>query len=177
MAILGLIRRIMGASNDVGLCYNAMVAQARQPHFYAQLGVPDTFDGRFECIVLHLAILHAAMAEPVERHAQRQALVEHFVSDMDNQMREIGVSDSGISKKMTKTAEHLYGRFKSYQSSIATGDVTTLAENLSAFLSISMPEHAERIAQYVLVAAAQFESANKANAMSHFSQWPEMKEF
>ena len=99
MAILGLIRRIMGASNDVGLCYNAMVAQARQPHFYAQLGVPDTFDGRFECIVLHLAILHAAMAEPVERHAQRQALVEHFVSDMDNQMREIGVSDSGHQQK------------------------------------------------------------------------------
>ena len=166
----------MGASNDVGACYNAMVAQARQPHFYAQLGVPDTFDGRSGGIVLHLAILHAAMAEPVERHAQRQALVEHFVSDMDNQMREIGVSDLGISK-MTKTAEHLYGRFKSYQSSIATGDVTTLAENLSAFLSISMPEHAERIAQYVLVAAAQFESVNEANAMSHFSQWPEIKEF
>ena len=136
MAILGLIRRIMGASNDVGLCYNAMVAQARQPHFYAQLGVPDTFDGRFECIVLHLAILHAAMAEPVERHAQRQALVEHFVSDMDNQMREIGVSDSGISKKMTKTAEHLYGRFKSYQSSIATGDNDAGGKPIGFFVDI-----------------------------------------
>ena len=177
MAILGLIRRIMGAPNDVDACYNAMVAQARQPHFYSQLGVPDTFDGRFECIVLHLAILHAAMAEPVARHGQRQALVEHFVSDMDNQMREIGVSDSGISKKMTKTAEHLYGRFKSYQSSIARSDAVTLAENLSVFLSISLPDHADRIAKYVLAASARLESTNDANAMGHFSQWPEIKEY
>ena len=176
MAILGLIRQIMGAPNEVDTCYQAMVAQARQPYFYAQLKVPDTFDGRFECIVMHLGILHAVMAEPSERHAQRQALVERFVSDMDNQMREIGVSDSGISRKMTKTAEHLYGRLKSYQQSIAGGDVLELAQNLSVYLALPHDDGAQRIAQYVLTAAARLKTVGDTNSLRHFCEWPDIKD-
>jgi len=176
MAILGLIRQIMGAPNEVDACYQAMVAQARQPYFFAQLNVPDTFDGRFECIVMHLAILHAAMAEPSERHAHRQALVERFVSDMDNQMREIGVSDSGISRKMTKTAEHLYGRLKSYQQSIASSNKLELAQNLSVYLSLPHDDGAQRIATYVLTASTRFKTAGETNSLRHFCEWPDIKD-
>ena len=82
-----------GASNSEKL-YGAIVAQARLPIFYRSLGVPDTLEGRFTLLSLHLfVVLHRLKAEGAEGAGIVQGLVDRFSQDMETVLRELGVSD------------------------------------------------------------------------------------
>src|SRR5262245_47652746 len=87
--------------------YGMIVAQARLPVFYADFGVPDTVNGRFDMILMHLWLvlrrLHA-----VGDTATAQGLFDHFCSDMDANLREMGVGDLTVPKRMTKFGEAFY---------------------------------------------------------------------
>ena len=112
--------------------YAAIVAQARQPEFYATGGVPDTVDGRFEMIALHtylvLRRLRAA-GETEERLAQ--ALVDVLFSDMDASLREMGAGDLGVGKRVKQMATAFYGRVAAYEAAEKAGDIPqALARNL-----------------------------------------------
>ncbi|MBM3504817.1 MAG: ubiquinol-cytochrome C chaperone [Alphaproteobacteria bacterium] len=103
--------------------YEAVVRQARQPAFYAECGVADTLDGRFDMIVLH-AVLVIARLQP---HAGlprelAQALFDHLFTDMDHSLREIGAGDMGIAPRIKKMARAFYGRAQAYQEGLAQGD-------------------------------------------------------
>ena len=83
-----------GASNSEKL-YGAIVAQARLPVFYRSLGVPDTLEGRFALLSLHLfAVLHRLKAEGAEGARLAQELVDRFSQDMETVLRELGVERS-----------------------------------------------------------------------------------
>ena len=95
--------------------YGTSVTQARQETFYAQRGVPDTVEGRFEMIVLHLFL--------VVRRLQRQgkqgqdlarAMLEAFVIDVDDHMREVGIADLKVPKHVKKAAAIAYERYGDY---------------------------------------------------------------
>jgi cytochrome b pre-mRNA-processing protein 3 len=99
--------------------YTALVAQARAPVFYARHGVPDTLDGRFEMIVLHVfLVLHRLRAVP---EAQRfgQALYDVLFADMDRALREMGTGDLSIGKQVKLMATALAGRIAAYQAGLA----------------------------------------------------------
>lgn len=105
--------------------YDAIVAQSRLPIFYLRHGVPDTVTGRFEMIVVHMfLVLERLQAEPAEnadRAAQLgQALNEAFIGDMDSAMREMGVADVRVGKRMHQAAGAFFGRLMAYRKAVET---------------------------------------------------------
>lgn len=117
-----ILQRLFGRkTNSIAAVYDAIVASARQPHFYANLGVPDTLDGRFDMIVLHLFLVLDRMKGEDEKF--RQSLTDYFFMDMDRSLREIGVGDLTVGKKVRKMAEAFYGRINAYQTAMEQGEV------------------------------------------------------
>ncbi|WP_425405123.1 ubiquinol-cytochrome C chaperone family protein [Hwanghaeella sp.] len=98
--------------------YGTVVEQARKPVFYTGLKVADTVDGRFDMIVLHLfLILNRFPREERQSPVLRALLEEHF-ADMDNSLREIGVGDLSVPKKIHRMIDALYGRFETYEKAL-----------------------------------------------------------
>jgi len=132
--IFRLFRRDPRAATIAAL-YGAIVAQARAPGFYLEYGVPDTPEGRFDMIVLHLALVcrrlgRAPGAEgPRQGPAQSlsQAVFDRFCRDMDHNLREMGVGDLGVPKKMRKLGEAFYGRLNAYDRALAVAGNEELA--------------------------------------------------
>ena len=99
--------------------YAAAAAQARQPGFYLA-GAPDTPTGRFELYTLHVVlILHRLKGQGEEAAEVGQALFDTFVANLDLALRELGVGDLSVGKKMRKLGEAFYGRVKSYDAALA----------------------------------------------------------
>ena len=119
-----ILRRLFKAKPEQAKAvYAAIVAATRQPHFYAKLEVPDTIDGRFDLLVLHLSLVVARLKG--EDDILRQQLIDVFCSDMDDNVRELGAGDLGVSKKVRRMAEAFQGRYVAY---IAAQDVVAMQE-------------------------------------------------
>ncbi len=100
--------------------YGAIVAAARQEKFYLEMGVPDTLDGRFDMIVLHMFLVLDRLRGGNDKF--RQQLTDVFFSDLDRTLREMGVGDLSVSKKIRPMAEAFAGRIKAYAVAAETGD-------------------------------------------------------
>ena len=86
---------------DAAKLYGAIVAQARLPVFYQELGMPDTLEGRFVVLSLHLfAVLHRLKPRGHAASSLAQDLIDRFSDDMETVLREIGVGDLAIPKRM-----------------------------------------------------------------------------
>lgn len=113
-----------------GALYAVLVAQARSPDFYAQYGVADTLDGRFDMIALHVFLaLHRLRGGDAETAVLAQALHDIMFDDMDRSLREMGVGDMGVGRRVRAMAEALYGRSAAYEEGLAADDAK-LAEAL-----------------------------------------------
>ena len=99
--------------------YAAIVAAARQPLFYAEWGVPDTVDGRFDMIVLHLYLVMDRLRP--DHLKFREGLSELFFSDMDRSIREMGAGDLSVGKKVRRMAEAFGGRVEAYENARMKG--------------------------------------------------------
>ncbi len=101
--------------------YDAVMQQARQPVFYATYGVPDTPDGRFEMVSLHTFLVLSRLRGRGEAAQElAQDLFDHMFRDMDHALREMGVGDMAIGKRIQKMASKFYGRADAYQKAFAT---------------------------------------------------------
>lgn len=111
--------------------WNAVVATARAPHWYAQGTVPDTLDGRFDMISLVMAlVLHRIDADPAHGLAGVQ-LTELFVNDMDGQMRQIGFGDMVVGKQVGRMMGALGGRLGAYRAADGSDELrAALVRNL-----------------------------------------------
>ena len=99
--------------------YEAIVAQARQPGLYRDLGVPDSLDGRFEAVVLHLVlVLRRLKRDFPEGVDLAETLQEAFFDDMDRSLREMGAGDLGVGKRVKRMAEGFMGRLGSYEAAL-----------------------------------------------------------
>jgi cytochrome b pre-mRNA-processing protein 3 len=105
------------------LLYHRIVEQARQPIFFAACGVPDTLDGRFELIALHEFLVLSRLKQEHARTAKlAQELFDIFFADMDRALREIGVGDLAVGKRVKHMATAFYGRVVSYERGLAADD-------------------------------------------------------
>lgn len=104
--------------------YRAAVEQARRPVFYARHGVPDSVDGRFDMIALHVfLLLHRLKRDGRAQGPVGQALFDLMFADMDAGLREMGVGDLSVGRKVRAMAEGFYGRVAAYEAGLAgTGD-------------------------------------------------------
>ena len=102
--------------------YAAAVAQARQPAFYQRMAAPDTPEGRFELYTLHVVLLLHRLKGQGPRAAETgQALFDAYVRGLDDALREMGVGDLSVGKKMRKLGEAFYGRAKAYDGALDEG--------------------------------------------------------
>jgi cytochrome b pre-mRNA-processing protein 3 len=96
--------------------YARCVEQSRTPALYAELGAPDTVEGRFEVYSLHVVLLLDRLRGQGEAAAEvSQALFDTYVKSLDHALREMGVGDLSVGRKMRKLGEAFYGRCKSYE--------------------------------------------------------------
>ncbi|MCX5577545.1 ubiquinol-cytochrome C chaperone family protein [Kaistia terrae] len=109
--------------------YGAIVAQARQPALYTEFAVPDTLDGRFDMVVLHgFLLFHRLKAESADDRQVGQDVFDIFLKDMDGTLREMGVGDISVPKKLKKMAEAFFGRIRAYDEALLSGDRAKLVD-------------------------------------------------
>jgi len=126
-----LLRRLLSRSTDRDVAarlYAEAVAAARRPHLYEAAGVPDTVDGRYDLLVAHLHLLLRRLRAE-EGRAQRiaQSLMDRFVDDMDANLREMGIGDLAVAKRVHDTLGGLFGRAKAYDAALDADDPAALA--------------------------------------------------
>lgn len=109
--------------------YAQAATQARAPAFYTTLGAPDRIDARFELYTLHVLLLVMRLRDEGPSGADAaQDLFDTYVSALDHALRELGVGDLSIAKKMRKLGESLYGRMTAYEAPLRAGDAAGLGE-------------------------------------------------
>lgn len=154
---------------DVATLYARIVEQARQPAFFADLGVPDSIEGRFEVIALHGWMVMRRLGADPAAGAFNQALFDHMFADLDLNLRELGVGDLGVSKKIKNLAEHFYGRVRAYEAGLAPeAGEGALAEAIDRNLyGSTLPDaaHVGVVARYVSAAVAALEGQDAAAIM------------
>ena len=137
---------------SVAEVYVRLAERARDPSFYLRCAVPDTLDGRFDMLVLHVVILLDRLAGRGEKEAAfAQALVDRLFADMDVSLREMGVGDLSVGKKVKTMGEAFYGRVRAYSEALAR-DGGELAEALRRNLyrgADASPAQIDAMAAYV----------------------------
>jgi cytochrome b pre-mRNA-processing protein 3 len=141
----------------IAMLYGTIVAQARAPVFYRQYRVPDTVNGRLEMIMLHAVLLLWRLeqgAEPLP--ALGQAVFDRFCADMDESLREMGVGDLAVPRKMRQVGEAFYGRQAAYRTALAAdGAELGAALERNVFAGALEPAGAAWLAAYARAAASQ----------------------
>jgi cytochrome b pre-mRNA-processing protein 3 len=145
--------RQAGAAREL---YGRIVAAARQPAFYSALSVPDSVDGRFELVALHLfLVLHRLKhaGEPAAA-ALAQSLFDTAFADMDASLREMGAGDLGVGRRVKQMATGFYGRAAAYEEGLAetAGLEAALRRNLYGTVEPA-PAELAAMARYLRAAA------------------------
>ena len=131
MALFGLLRRRRHERTGF-LLYAAAVSAAREPFFYAELGVPDTLDGRFDLVGLHACMLIRRLRRlPPPGDAVAQAVFDAMFSDMDTNLREMGVGDMTVARNVRAMWEAFHGRATAYEAAFDDSDPAALEQALA----------------------------------------------
>lgn len=149
--MLTWFRRQRRLSETATELYGAVVARAREPHFYAVLGIPDTPEGRYEMIVMHLVqVLERLRAEGPGGVGLSRALIETFVADMDGAMREMGVGDLSVPKKVKSAAAGLYARADAFRQGVEGPDRAALGRAIGRLTLVAAEDdpRAAALAEY-----------------------------
>src|SRR5258708_35801833 len=146
--------------------YGMIVTQAREPLFYRDLGVPDPVNGRFDLLVLHLWMVLRRL-KPIEGGgALSQALFDRFCDDMDANLREMGVGDLTVPKRMQAFGEAFYGRVAAYDLALADGREALARALCKNVLNGERIGQARWLAAYAEAAMAALASEGEAALVS-----------
>lgn len=120
--MFGIFRRKRANEPVFDGLYAALTAASREPVFFAQLGVPDTVDGRFDMLTLHaILVLERLKQLPPPADDFAQDFVDDLFRRFDAALREMGVGDISVPKRMKRIASHFMGRAKAYNDAFAAG--------------------------------------------------------
>jgi cytochrome b pre-mRNA-processing protein 3 len=159
-----LFRRDRRGEAIASSLYGAIVAQARRPALYAGLGIPDSVAGRFEMVLLHTILVTRRLASATEAGRKAgQGVFDLFCQDMDHSLREMGVGDLSVPKKMRKVGEAYFGRAAAYEPGLAAGDAAALALPIgrTVFAEEARPAAAGALAAYALAAAERLKAQDE----------------
>ena len=157
--------------------YGSSVTAARARVFYAQWGVPDTLQGRFEMIALHVALaLRRLGAEGEPGRRLGVALTEAFVVDMDDGMRELTFGDLAVPREVKRAAAALFDRHEAYLAALAATSDMSLAEALEAQVGYLAPGghlDGRHLADYVKRCAGALDAQPAAQILTGRMDWPD----
>ena len=156
--------------------FTAAAQQARTPALYARFGAPDTLEGRFELYTLHVVMLVERLSGQGEQAQETsQSVFDAYVRNLDDALRQIGVGDLSMGKKMKKLAGAFYGRLSTWQEAVAP-----LPDRapLEAMLNRTVFEAAEgadaaALAAYAVQARESLAAQPLANLLSGEVSWPQ----
>lgn len=121
--------------------YETIVAQARQPSFYTDAGVPDTVDGRFELLALHsFLVFHRLRADRAATEDLSQRLFDIMAFHLDQSVRDSGAGDLGSAKRLKAMGEALMGRYRAYEAALAAAESGALDAALARNLYGTVPD-------------------------------------
>ncbi|MCO5065745.1 MAG: ubiquinol-cytochrome C chaperone [Rhizobiaceae bacterium] len=155
--------------------YAAIMAAARQPHFYSNWDVPDTPLGRFEMISLHMILAMRRLTKGSKALRDvAQELTDMFFTEVDHSLRELGIGDVGVPKRMKKLAKMFYGRAASYGQALDSDDEPALA---AALARNAVPENpgwafGGPMARYALGAESLLQGQGEAEILSGSLRFP-----
>jgi cytochrome b pre-mRNA-processing protein 3 len=183
--ILQVFRSSLRDRNMTSL-YGAIVAQARAAAFYSHCGVPDTVEGRFELIVLHLVLVLRRLDPGAPDYKDRyrgsrisQNLFDVFCRDLDDNLREMGVGDLAVPRRMRTFGEAFYGRQAAYRAALAADSTAPLEDALARNIlgRTDVDTDAVRLARYVRATAARLETETENALVSGTAHFPDPKAF
>lgn len=163
-SIAGMFRRDPHAEPAARL-YDLAVRRAREPVFYAALAVPDTPDGRFEMIALHVHLVcRRLIAEGDAGGALAQTLFDRMFADMDRNLREMGVGDLAVGKRIKRMAQDYFGRAGAVEAGLQdTGDSLGEALRRNVYsAAAATDEQVGTLAGYVLAASTTLQERPSA---------------
>ncbi len=129
--------------------YIALVQQSRNPFLYTQCAVPDTLDGRFDLILLHLYLFLSLPHKPEDR-VMRRLLLESLFEDMDRSLREMGVGDMGVGRRVKAMSKAAYGRLLAYSDTAETPEAMREALIRNVYRgNPPAPEAVDKLVSYV----------------------------
>ncbi|MDB5612300.1 MAG: ubiquinol-cytochrome chaperone [Bradyrhizobium sp.] len=152
--------------------YGMIVTQAREPLFYRDLGVPDTVNGRFDLLVLHLWIVLRRLKSIEGGVDLSQTLFDRFCDDMDANLREMGVGDLTVPKRMQAFGEAFYGRAAAYDLALTAGEEPLAQALCKNILNGEQIEKARRLASYTEVVIAALGGVDEAALRSASWKFP-----
>jgi cytochrome b pre-mRNA-processing protein 3 len=152
--------------------YGMIVTQAREPLFYRDLGVPDTVNGRFDLLLMHLWLVLRRLKSTEAGRDLSQALFDHFCNDMDDNLRELGVSDLKVPKRMQAFGEAFYGRTAAYDMALTEGREALAQALCKNVLNGENIEKARRLAAYADVVVAALDRQDEAALVSGTFKFP-----
>lgn len=159
--------------------YGSIVTQARSSGLYAAWGLPDTPEGRFEIIALHLVLVLRRLAREGERgSALGQALTEAFVVDLDDTLREMTVGDLAVPRHVKHAIAVLHERYSTYGDALATPHDSLLAAAVAqrlATLSGAEGLDAPKICAYIREVAQVLELQPGAQVLAGDLTWPQVR--
>lgn len=171
--MLKTLRKLKSRRQDAARLFAAIVARAREPVFYARLGIPDTIDGRFDLLALHAWLVLDRLREIGQgtgvNDLSQELLNATFVS-FEEGMRDLGTGDMGMGRKMKSFADAFYGRLAAYHACADPAAMTAAVER-NLYRGHPSP-HAAAVADYVLRARALLADADIASGNIDFGPLP-----
>ncbi len=165
--------------------YGAAMAQSRRPELFRELEIPDTLDGRFDALVLHMVlVLRRLKREGEAARELSQELFDLMFADMDRSLREMGVGDHSIGRRVKQMISAFYGRAQAYEEALDGGEdtlETALSRNVYRDIGIArgkledLAGHirglddllAAQAGPALLAGNVSFETPDEANARKH----------
>ena len=161
-------------SDTISTLYGMIVAQARLPSFYRDYAVADTVNGRFDLIVLHLALVLDRLMPDAALQGLGQGIFDRFCQDMDHNLREMGVSDLKVPKQMRQIGEAFYGCSRAYKAAWTSTDDSALVQVVQRNIYGGSPASAApRLAAYMREALRGLGAQPSARLAAGELQFPE----
>lgn len=142
--------------------WHRIVTEARDPDYYRVCGVADTLEGRFDMVTLVLSLVLMRMEDEPELAPHTALLTELFIEDMEGQLREAGIGDPTVGKKIGTLMSSMGGRLGAYRSAIADGDRGSLAAALRRNVTLAQEDEAEALAERMMRLDARLERTDAA---------------
>ncbi len=157
--------------------YAAAAEQARTPAFYADMGAADTVEGRFELYTLHVVfLLRRLKGQGGAVGEVSQALFDTYLRSLDDALREMGVGDLSVGKKMRRLGEAFYGRVKTYEDAIAAlPDRAPLEAVLARTILIGQEERTAPLADYAIAAVESLDRQSLDDLLEGAPAWPPIR--
>lgn len=151
--MFGFLRKKAPYAQAAEQAYARMLQTVRAPEFYKNYGVPDTFDGRFDLLMIHIFItVNRLIAEGQAGLDFNQALFDMTFADMDQTLREAGIGDMGVPKHQRRMMKAFNGRMHAYDEALKAGDgamVIALRRNLYGTLEDESVPDTQKILRYI----------------------------